>query len=138
MMLPVHLARSSADSIGDSILSTVRKAARLAVYELIIIKVKNHHMPATILVEMALGKKIMSLRLSLICSNSHYDGGLARTKNWRTEKVCRTQFSFNCSGRSPSHQRLYQMKYCFLIRTIGSRTDCSRAQLIRSSLTKTR
>ena len=51
----VCLARSSADSIGDSILSTVRKAARLAVYGLIIIKVKNHHMPATILVEMALG-----------------------------------------------------------------------------------
>lgn len=40
--------------MGDSIRSTVRKAARLAVYEEIIISVKNHHMPATIRVEMAL------------------------------------------------------------------------------------
>ena len=50
----VCFAKSSADSIGDSIRSTVRKAARLAVYELIIIRVKNHHIPATILVEIAL------------------------------------------------------------------------------------
>ena len=42
----VCLARSSADSIGDSILSTVKKAARFAVYELIMIKVKNHHIVA--------------------------------------------------------------------------------------------
>jgi hypothetical protein len=40
--------------MGDSILSTVRKAAKLAVYDEIIIKVKNHHIPATILVDMAL------------------------------------------------------------------------------------
>lgn len=41
--------------MGESILSTVRKAAKLAVYEEIIIKVKNHHIPPTILVERALG-----------------------------------------------------------------------------------
>jgi hypothetical protein len=29
----------------------VRKAARLAVYELIMIRVKNHHIPATIRVD---------------------------------------------------------------------------------------
>ena len=46
--------KSSADSMGDSILSTVRKAARLAVYEEIIMRVKNHHIPATIRVEIAL------------------------------------------------------------------------------------
>ena len=40
--------------MGDSILSTVRKAAKLAVYELIMMRVKNHHMPATIRVEIAL------------------------------------------------------------------------------------
>ena len=40
--------------MGDSILSTVRKAARLAVYEEIIMRVKNHHIPATIRVEIAL------------------------------------------------------------------------------------
>jgi len=50
----VCLARSSALSIGESILSTVRKAARLAVYEDIMIKVKNHHIPATIRVDTAL------------------------------------------------------------------------------------
>lgn len=41
--------------MGDSIRSTVRKAARLAVYEEMMISVKNHQMPPTILVERALG-----------------------------------------------------------------------------------
>jgi hypothetical protein len=36
-------------------LAAVRKAARLAVYEEIMMRVKNHHMPATIRVEIALG-----------------------------------------------------------------------------------
>lgn len=40
--------------MGESIRSTVKNAARLAVYELIMISVKNHHMPATIRVETAL------------------------------------------------------------------------------------
>lgn len=51
----VCLAKSSAESIGDSIRSTVRKAAKLAVYEEMMISVKNHQMPPTILVESALG-----------------------------------------------------------------------------------
>jgi len=50
----VCLAKSSADSMGESMRSTVRKAARLAVYEEIMMRVKNHHMPATIRVETAL------------------------------------------------------------------------------------
>lgn len=41
--------------MGDSMRSTVRKAARLAVYEEMMISVKNHQMPPTILVERALG-----------------------------------------------------------------------------------
>nr|CAH7752036.1 unnamed protein product [Callosobruchus chinensis] len=49
-----HPGRSSALSIGESIRSTVRKAARFAVYEEIMISVKNHHIPATILVDTAL------------------------------------------------------------------------------------
>lgn len=49
------MARSSAESMGDSILSTVRKAARFAVYDEMMIKVKNHQIPPTILVERALG-----------------------------------------------------------------------------------
>lgn len=53
-LILVCFARSSALSIGESIRSTVRNAAKLAVYEDIIINVKNHHMPATILVETAL------------------------------------------------------------------------------------
>jgi len=47
--------RSSTLSIGDTILSTVRKAARLAVYDEIMINVKNHHIHATIRVDMDLG-----------------------------------------------------------------------------------
>lgn len=47
-LISVCLARSSADSIGDCILSTVRKAAKLAVYEEMIINVKNHHTLPTI------------------------------------------------------------------------------------------
>lgn len=40
--------------MGESIRSTVKKAAKLAVYEEIMIRVKNHHIPATIRVETAL------------------------------------------------------------------------------------
>ena len=40
--------------MGDSIRVTVRNAAKFAVYEEIIIKVKNHHIPATILVDIDL------------------------------------------------------------------------------------
>lgn len=39
--------RSSAESIGFTIFSTVRKAAKLAVYELIKMSVKNHQALAT-------------------------------------------------------------------------------------------
>lgn len=45
--ISVCFARSSALSMGDTILSTVRKAARLAVYEEMMIKVKNHQTPPT-------------------------------------------------------------------------------------------
>lgn len=42
------------EEMGESIRSTVRKAARLAVYEEIMMSVKNHHRPATIRVDVAL------------------------------------------------------------------------------------
>ena len=42
-LICVCLARSSADSMGDCILSTVRKAAKLAVYDDMTMSVKNHH-----------------------------------------------------------------------------------------------
>ena len=50
----VCFTRSSALSIGESILSIVRNAARLAVYDEIMIKVKNHQTVATVLDDMAL------------------------------------------------------------------------------------
>lgn len=43
--------------MGESIRSTVKKAARFAVYDDIIMRVKNHHIPATIRVDTALGYK---------------------------------------------------------------------------------
>ena len=58
-LILVCLAKSSADEIGESIRSTVRKAAKLAVYEEIMIKVKNHHAQATVLVDTALSVQII-------------------------------------------------------------------------------
>ena len=54
-LISLCLERSSAFSIGDVILSTVRKAARLAVYEEIIMRVKNHQIALTRRVELDLG-----------------------------------------------------------------------------------
>lgn len=51
----VCLARSSAESMGESMRSTVRNAARFAVYDEMMMSVKNHQMPPTILVDKALG-----------------------------------------------------------------------------------
>lgn len=53
-LILVCLAKSSADEMGESIRSTVKKAAKLAVYEEIMMSVKNHHNPATIRVDVAL------------------------------------------------------------------------------------
>lgn len=41
--------------MGESMRSTVRNAARFAVYDEMIMSVKNHQMPPTILVDKALG-----------------------------------------------------------------------------------
>ena len=54
-----------------SILAAVKKAAKFAVYEEIMIRVKNHHIPATIRVEMALksfhreGEEKMGLEITI-------------------------------------------------------------------------
>ena len=48
-------ARSSTDSIGLSKVSTVKKAAKLAVYEAIIMRAKKNHNPANNLVESEMG-----------------------------------------------------------------------------------
>ena len=50
-LILVCLARSSADSMGDSILSTVRKAARLAVYEEVTTRMNSHHIVAMMRVD---------------------------------------------------------------------------------------
>ena len=47
-LISVCLARSSADSIGDCMRSTVRNAARLAVYDEMMMSVKNHQTLPTI------------------------------------------------------------------------------------------
>jgi hypothetical protein len=46
-------AKSSAFSMGVIIRSTVRKAARFAVYDEIMMSVKNHQMPPTMRVDVA-------------------------------------------------------------------------------------
>lgn len=51
----VCLANASTSSIGDCRRFVVRKAARLAVYEAIIIKEKNHHEPIKTRVEIERG-----------------------------------------------------------------------------------
>ena len=48
-LISLCFARDSTSSIGEVILFVVRKAARFAVYELIIIKAKNHQTPVSIL-----------------------------------------------------------------------------------------
>ena len=54
-LISVCFDRSSAFSMGDVILSTVRKAARFAVYDEIMMRVKNHHVPLMSRVDNALG-----------------------------------------------------------------------------------
>jgi len=53
--ISVCFARSSALSMGDTILSTVRNAAKLAVYDDMMISVKSHHVLPTIRVDTARG-----------------------------------------------------------------------------------
>lgn len=53
----VCLARSSAFSMGDAILDTVKNAAKFAVYDEIMINVKNHQMEASVRVDSARGAK---------------------------------------------------------------------------------
>ncbi len=56
-LISLWSARSSADSMGVAIRSTVRKAAKLAVYDDRMIRMKNHQIPPTIRVEAARGFK---------------------------------------------------------------------------------
>lgn len=51
--ISVWSAKSAAFSIGVIMRSTVRKAAKFAVYDDIMINVKNHQMPPTIRVDVA-------------------------------------------------------------------------------------
>lgn len=60
--ISVCLARSSAELMGVSILSTVRKAARLAVYEEMMMSVKNHHTDPTILPDTDLRRSTQSTK----------------------------------------------------------------------------
>nr|CAI5834719.1 unnamed protein product [Callosobruchus analis] len=53
----LRLCRSVINSTGFSV---AKKAARLAVYDATMIRQKNHHMPATMRVDIALHKRIHS------------------------------------------------------------------------------
>lgn len=75
----VCFARSSAESMGASIRSTVRKAAKLAVYEEMMIKVKNHQIPPTIRVDRALG--ISSEPVSTAMGDKRLNGSLNVTNS---------------------------------------------------------
>ena len=61
--MSVCLAKSSADSIGVNIRSTVKNAARFAVYELIMISVKNHQTLPTIRPDIDLTKEKTEYRI---------------------------------------------------------------------------
>lgn len=76
-LILVCLAKSSTPLIGVSILSTVRKAARFAVYEDIMINVKNHHILASIRIDGALktiftSKRMISVRLLSLAQSRLY------------------------------------------------------------------
>lgn len=60
-LMAVCLARSSTELMGEFILAAVRKAAKLAVYEEIMINVNRYHTLATIREDMALQNKIFKL-----------------------------------------------------------------------------
>ena len=55
--LMLDFAKSCTDEMGESMRSMVRKAARFAVYELIMMRVKNHQKLASVRVERARGRK---------------------------------------------------------------------------------
>lgn len=57
--MSVCSAKSAAFSIGVIILSTVKNAAKFAVYDEMMIKVKNHQMPPTIRVDVAFNRIII-------------------------------------------------------------------------------
>lgn len=54
-LMTFWFAKSSTDLMGEDMLSMVRKAAKLAVYEETMMSVKNHQMPATMRVDTAVG-----------------------------------------------------------------------------------
>jgi hypothetical protein len=60
--------------MGRIVRSTVRKAARFAVYEDKMMRVKNHHMPPTIRVDVACKPKVNYIKnTSLIMLSWYFD-----------------------------------------------------------------
>lgn len=94
----VCLARSSAESIGDSILSTVRKAAKLAVYDEMMMRVKNHQMPPTIRVDRAFGM-----------SSEPEVRGSGRNEYYASKHVCLITILIFSSLCKKNTTRLYQL-----------------------------
>ena len=74
-LISVCFARSSADSIGDCIRSTVRNAARFAVYDEIMMSVKNHQTLPTIRPDIDLSTHNNTLRnVQLSIASAGVDG----------------------------------------------------------------
>lgn len=86
--ISVCLARSSALSMGETILSTVRKAARFAVQEEMMIKVKNHQTPPTIRPERDLSRQEKNLSSWVTCGEK------------ANAKVCNVYRQCHCKSTS--------------------------------------
>lgn len=86
--ISVWSAKSAAFSIGVIMRSTVRKAAKFAVYEEIIIKVKNHQMPPTMRVDVAyedtIGVKLIYIHIQLMAHLVSY-GHAKGCEHWQIE-----------------------------------------------------
>ena len=81
--------------MGDASLSTVRKAAKLAVYEDTIISVKNHHITAIRRVELAL----KSERFYLVPSDTNFKNEINEVAEYEDKKfIILFHISFHLVG----------------------------------------
>ena len=89
-LMAVCLARSSTELMGELILAAVRNAARLAVYDDIIISVNKYHTLATIRDDIALSREdnyIIVLQQQWVMSNESYPHSISLTKEIRFTEV---------------------------------------------------
>jgi len=102
--MSVCLDKSSADSIGVNMRSTVRKAARLAVYDEIMMSVKNHHALPTILPDSDLKRSVNQPSVSLLS-----DGQSTRRAMSRCETRCNRSSNIHITSHTFDHPRALKM-----------------------------